>query len=69
MHFTKSLLAAAIAATASAATHQIQVGTGGERVFEPATVNAAVGDTVQFIWVAGVCLALVYLIRHLLTLF
>ncbi|KIW00758.1 uncharacterized protein PV09_07739 [Verruconis gallopava] len=54
MHFTKSIVAASACISAAfAATHQIQVGTNGQRVFDPPTVNAAVGDTVQFIWVAG----------------
>ncbi|KAF2663226.1 hypothetical protein BT63DRAFT_419056 [Microthyrium microscopicum] len=53
MHFTKSIIAASVVSGVYAATHQIQVGTGGQRVFTPATVDAAVGDTVQFIWVAG----------------
>jgi len=54
MHFIKSIVAASACISAAyAATHQIQVGTGGQRVFTPATVTAAVGDTVQFVWVAG----------------
>lgn len=60
MHFTKSIIAASACFSAAyAATHQIQVGTGGLRVFDPATITASVGDTVQFVWVAGVCEALV----------
>jgi hypothetical protein len=56
MYFTKSFIAAtAFMSAAYAANHQIQVGTGGLRVFTPSTVNAAVGDTVQFVFVAGVC--------------
>ncbi|KAF2098820.1 hypothetical protein NA57DRAFT_56458 [Rhizodiscina lignyota] len=54
MHFTKSIIAASACISAAfAATHQIQVGTNGQRVFDPPTVTAAVGDKVQFIWVAG----------------
>jgi plastocyanin len=56
MHFTKSIAAASACVSAAyAATHQIQVGTGGLRVFQPPTVTANVGDTVQFVFVAGVC--------------
>lgn len=56
MLFTKSFVAATACISATyAATHQIKVGTGGQRVFTPSTITAAVGDTVQFLWVAGVC--------------
>jgi len=55
MHFINSIVAASLCVSAAyAATHQIQVGTGGQRVFTPSSITAAVGDTVQFIWVAGV---------------
>lgn len=59
MHFTNSIIAASVCiSVVHAATHQIQVGTNGLRIFEPATITAAVGDTVQFVFVAGVCKSL-----------
>lgn len=55
MHSTNAIIAAsAYIFVVHAATHQIQVGTNGLRVFDPATITAAVGDTVQFLFVAGV---------------
>ncbi|CAG8635884.1 13915_t:CDS:2, partial [Funneliformis mosseae] len=41
-------------ALSKAAEHVVNVGTKeGRNLFEPDTVNAAMGDTVRFVWVSG----------------
>lgn len=54
MYLTKFITVSVCIAAATATTHQVQVGTNGQRVFTPATIDAKVGDQVQFIFVAGV---------------
>lgn len=53
MHFTKSTAFAMMqSASVLAATKQVMVGPNGGLTFSPNTVTAAVGDTVQFMFVS-----------------
>lgn len=48
MHAVNSLTL--LAGLAAAANHQVQVGANDNLVFAPATIMAAMGDTVEFMW-------------------
>lgn len=45
-----------LAAVAQAATHTVQVASGGSLTYGPSSLMAAVGDTVEFQFEANVCL-------------
>jgi plastocyanin len=59
MHFTKSAIMGFLPA-ALAVNHQVIVGANNQLTFTPTTVNAAVGDTVQFMFATQVGLFSVF---------
>jgi plastocyanin len=61
MHFTKPTVFGLIQSTAVlAANHQVIVGQNNGLTFTPTTLNAAAGDTVQFMFATQVTQMLVY---------